>query len=248
MKPETEYTVRLAQEMGRLILRRYGQHNNARKKQDGTNVTDADTEANALALERLARDFPGYGIVSEEEMGTSDRAATWYVDPLDGTSGYIRRTGEFAVHLGLVEDGVPTLGVVYQPLTGRVWHSEQQGTPRTSGARQRAVIHDKHEGALLHAELDSIKLIAGSEGLRLMLIADGHADYRAGNLGGRANTWDLCAPHAILRNRGYRVTDPTGEEIRYSGQRAIDTPYIVADRELNARIRGLSHLLNEAPL
>ena len=50
----------------------------------------------------------------------------WLVDPLDGTKEFIKRNGEFTVNIALIENGKPTLGVVYAPVM-KVMYSAQNG-------------------------------------------------------------------------------------------------------------------------
>jgi 3'(2'), 5'-bisphosphate nucleotidase len=89
-------------------------------KAPGDPVTRADREANALIVDRLAHAFPGVPIVAEESApqsyaGFESHPRVLFVDPLDGTKEFVARSGEFAVMIGLVEAGVPTLGVVTRP-------------------------------------------------------------------------------------------------------------------------------------
>src|ERR1035437_8017417 len=82
-------------------------------------VTAADLDADR-AIKKLLRDpFPGYGWLSEETADNDDRLKcrrVWIVDPLDGTKEFIKGIAEFAVAIALVEDGVPVLGVTYNPI------------------------------------------------------------------------------------------------------------------------------------
>ena len=87
-------------------------------------VTIADRESNALLCEAIGRKYPGVPIVAEESdpatfAGWADAKAAWFVDPLDGTREFIARNGEFAVMIGLAEEGRATLGVLVCPALGR---------------------------------------------------------------------------------------------------------------------------------
>ena len=87
-------------------------------------VTEADTRANAYIVEELRKAFPGDGIVAEESKDQSDALASgrcWYVDPVDGTREFVARNGEFAVMLGLAIDGDAQVGVVFQPVTDKLY-------------------------------------------------------------------------------------------------------------------------------
>ena len=86
---------------------------------DGSPVTIADRHAELIILERLAAAYPDIPVLAEEEACAGripelgDRF--FCVDPLDGTKGFVARTGEFTVNIALVEDGEPVAGVIYAP-------------------------------------------------------------------------------------------------------------------------------------
>jgi len=93
---------------------------------DAEPVTQADTIANDLIVGHLKREFPNDGILAEESVDTLrrlEKSRVWMVDPLDGTNGFIDGNGDFAVQIGLAEDGRCVLGVVYQPLPGVLYRA-----------------------------------------------------------------------------------------------------------------------------
>jgi len=134
-QPELSVAVDLAREAGALILNFYEGPLDIEQKtssDDSEPVTQADTLANELIVSRLARDFPGDGILAEESIDTErrlDKSRVWMVDPLDGTSGFIAGNGDFAVQIGLVEDGICVVGVVDLPLKNILYRAVlDQGT------------------------------------------------------------------------------------------------------------------------
>jgi 3'(2'), 5'-bisphosphate nucleotidase len=94
-------------------------------------ATEADHLADRLIGEALKQDYPAdaYGYLTEESMDSHDRLdreRVWIVDPIDGTRDFIRRNGNFAIQIGLVErcgDGIyrPVVGVVYRPVSGGMY-------------------------------------------------------------------------------------------------------------------------------
>src|SRR5437868_3481540 len=82
-------------------------------------VTIADREASRIIVDALAAAFPDDGILSEEEIDDLDlrisKRRVWIIDPIDGTAGYVNHDGDFGVQIGLAEDGIPVVGVVYLP-------------------------------------------------------------------------------------------------------------------------------------
>lgn len=91
-------------------------------------VSQADREAEQAVIEILRSETPELGIIGEESGGTRGEHATWYVDPLDGTTNYLHGFDHYAVSIGLVahagstgaigealQSDQPVLGVVYDP-------------------------------------------------------------------------------------------------------------------------------------
>lgn len=117
--------VQASLEAGRAILAVYHSDFAFQLKADASPVTEADTAAEAILLAALARLAPGVPVVAEEECAAGRIPAVgdafFLVDPLDGTKEFVRRGGEFTVNVGLVEQGAPTLGVVYAPELGRLY-------------------------------------------------------------------------------------------------------------------------------
>jgi 3'(2'), 5'-bisphosphate nucleotidase len=126
---ELRVACELARAAGAAILEHYEGPLNIRQKTSADDiepVTQADTIANDLIVGRLKREFPDDGILAEESVDTEhrlDKSRVWMVDPLDGTNGFIDGNGDFAVQIGLAEDGLCMLGVVYQPLPGVMYRA-----------------------------------------------------------------------------------------------------------------------------
>src|SRR5689334_22837118 len=125
MENELSIAKSLALEAGSVLLNHYRQSVTVDWKAPGDPVTIADREANLLIVSGLAREFPKHAILSEEAPDDLHRLSAshvWMVDPMDGTREFIERRDEFAVQIGLVVDGVPVLGVVYQPTAKKLYY------------------------------------------------------------------------------------------------------------------------------
>ena len=85
-------------------------------------VTRADREVEAFLREKLLEKFPAYGIIGEEggvTPGTS--GLDWIIDPIDGTKAFISGLPTWGMLLGLMQEGVPLVGVMHQPFTGELF-------------------------------------------------------------------------------------------------------------------------------
>ena len=135
-----------AMRAGEIIARHAaGKRENWEKSQDNP-VTQADLEANESILSAIRRSFPDDAVLSEETADSPDRLAAsrlWVIDPLDGTKEFIEGIPQYAVSVGLVEDGVPVVGAIYQPLTRECfWAAQGHGAflddePLRVSARER---------------------------------------------------------------------------------------------------------------
>src|SRR5688572_7037734 len=139
----------LARTAGAAILELYEGPINVEQKaynDDLEPVTQADRIANELIVAGLKREFPNDGILAEESVDTKrrlEKSRVWMVDPLDGTNGFIDGNGDFAVQIGLAEEGECVLGVVYLPLTGVLYRAVSgEGTwiERPQFESQRAMV------------------------------------------------------------------------------------------------------------
>jgi myo-inositol-1(or 4)-monophosphatase len=87
-------------------------------------VTEVDRRAESLVYEGVRRRRPGDGYVGEEgAAAASSTGVVWIVDPLDGTTNFVYGLPAFAVSIGVVVDGRPTVGVVHDSARGEVFHA-----------------------------------------------------------------------------------------------------------------------------
>ena len=151
---------RLALEAGDRIMEVYRAEDfEVRAKSDSSPVTEADEAADALISDGLRAAFPDMALVTEEQSDTHDLDVRDFliVDPLDGTKEFIHRRGDFTVNIALVEDGVPTRGVVYAPAKARLFYTlpsgesvEEQGPfdKDSTGVQTRIAVSTPDTGAL----------------------------------------------------------------------------------------------------
>ena len=135
---------RAALDAGKVILDIYERGFATERKADGSPVTEADKQAEALILERLAVAAPDIPVVSEENAASHSLAPPerfFLVDPLDGTKEFVSRNGEFTVNIALIEQGVPVLGVVYAPIKGQLFWVDADG----HAVEERDGAPDRHQ-------------------------------------------------------------------------------------------------------
>ena len=116
--------LRSAVQAGAPILEVYRSELQVEYKADRSPLTLADTRAHAVIAQGLAG--TGIPVLSEEgkTIPFTERSGwqrLWVVDPLDGTKEFVQRRGEFTVNIALVEQGRPVAGVVFVPVTDRLY-------------------------------------------------------------------------------------------------------------------------------
>lgn len=238
---EMSVALELAREAGAAILDLYQGPLDIQQKtgaDDREPVTEADTLANEIIVQRLGREFPDDGILAEESVDTArrlDKSRVWMIDPLDGTTGFIDGNGDFAVQIGLTQDRQCVLGVVYQPVTGVLYRAVRGGgtwIERLGAAPEKANVSD-------HIDISTMRLAAsrshrsprmdivveafgfkeevrrGSVGIKVGLIVEQQSDLYV-HLSPRTKQWDTCAPEIILREAGGTITDLFGQPLRYN--------------------------------
>ena len=228
-----------AREAGEAILTVVRRGFEIETKHDTSPVTEADRAAELVILAALARLSPGVPVIAEEEVAAGRIPAHddlyFLVDPLDGTKEFVRGGDDYTVNIGLIENGVPKLGVVYAPATGRLhggavgqgaWVDEGAGrrpiTTRERGEQITAVASKSHlnQGTIdyLESAVGSCGYVSVGSSLKFCIVAEGEADIypRASP----TSEWDTAAGHAVLLAAGGLVDAPDGGPLRY-GKRAF---------------------------
>jgi len=234
---ELDVARELAREAAALVRRFSQQPMAVKHKAGGEPVTEADLAANTLIVSRLAQEFPGDAVLSEELPDDGSRLGSrrvWMVDPIDGTRDFIRGQTGYVVMIGLCLDGRPVLGVVAHPSTGAVWSGvvgqaawrEQPGGTRTPVQTSplaeppgvRIVVSQSRRSPQIDAFRRALgvtdEMTVGSVGLKVALVAQGERDLYL-YPGEQTKLWDTCGPEEILIAAGGRMSDMDGRPLDY---------------------------------
>ena len=203
-------------------------------KDDLSPVTICDRAAEALILKALANAAPGVPVIAEEEVAEGRIPAHgqlyFLVDPLDGTKEFISGGDDYTVNIGLIVDGVPRLGVVYQPALDLLWGGlagagafiEERGerrpiTTRLLGEERAAVASKSHfnqaTADYLGQAIGACGHVSIGSSLKFCLVAEGRADIYPRL--SPTSEWDTAAGHAVLLAAGGRVDGPDGNPLQY---------------------------------
>ncbi|MCH2137217.1 MAG: hypothetical protein MK101_11685 [Phycisphaerales bacterium] len=203
-------------------------------KADGSPVTSADCEAEALMRAVIGSSFPEDGHLGEErgeQEGTS--GWRWVIDPIDGTVSFMHGVPVFGLLVGIEHDGEPVAGVMHFPgLDETVWATEAGAFWRRGDddpvqarvSRTRKLDHamvcmtsldymgdDPEPWLRVHRAVRRTR--GWSDCHSSLLLATGRVDAV---IEPELNPWDISAIIAVLRQAGGRFTD-------WNGERAFDS-------------------------
>jgi 3'(2'), 5'-bisphosphate nucleotidase len=199
--------------------------------------THVDKASQDLILKFLHEKFPGDALCAEESIPGFESVPkrgprTWVVDPIDGTRGFAKKTGQFSVMIGLLADGKPVVGVVAEPALKRVTYAQvghgcYSATGEETVTRCRVSHRGMAEAVLVQSwaktgnstrpveVLKPAKVIETySGGVKLARVACGEADVYP-NTYETFYDWDVCAGHVLVTEAGGTVTDLAGNPITY---------------------------------
>ena len=232
MHPMLTIAVRAARKAGNLIAKHYETPDSVEATQKGTNdfVTNVDREAEHMIIDVIRKSYPKHTIISEEcgELEGEDKDVQWIIDPLDGTTNFVKRFPHFAVSIAVRIKGRTEVAVVYDPMRNELFTATRgqgaqlngyrlrgtnardlDGTILATGfpfkAKQHATTYMKILGKLFTECADFRR--SGSAALDLAYVAAGRVD---GYFEIALKPWDFAAGDLIAREAGALVCDFTG--------------------------------------
>lgn len=240
--PLMEPLTRLAVEAGAAILTVNRTTMGLGQKNDGSVVSEADTLADKIIAEGLAKIAPAIPVLSEERTHLAARPyrdSFFLIDPLDGTREFVTGANEFTVNIALVTQGAPALGIVVAPALGTVWRgivgigaerllvtkdATVYGAPHPIRTRSHpgpaapwivAVSRshgDPRTEAFIAERPGAIRQVLGSS-IKFCRVAEGGADIYPRLA--PTSEWDVAAGHAVVTAAGGLVTGGDGQPLRF---------------------------------
>jgi len=229
MNEYLQVAIEAAREAGAMLRETFYQPKAISYKGEVDLVTESDRRAEALILAQLHKHFPGHDVVAEEGSGSSTGSRyCWHVDPLDGTTNFAHGYPCFAASIGLVEDGEPLIGVVFDPvrdelftaargegayLNGKPIHVSAIDTLSRSLVATGFPTHQRKNSANMEYYWEFTLCTHGvrrdgSAALDLCSVAAGRFEAFWEF---RLNSWDTAAGILLVREAGGTVTDLAGQ-------------------------------------
>lgn len=266
MKTSQTYQIalRAARDASVIIMQYYQAGFDAAYKPDGSPVTEADLASSKLIGDRL--ELTGIPVTGEEDEDApyTERAAWkrhWCVDPLDGTKEFIRRNGEFAVNIALIEGHAPVFGIIASPVQeivlfggksmGVFWSTFENIEDESKWVRidPKETVNDPlvmtssrthHSGELLEfvnrlkADFGEITYLQKGSSLKFFDLALGRADVYVRFA--PTMEWDIASGQAILEGLGGTVVHAvSGEPLIYNKPNLLN-PFFIAKTSAFLRI------------
>lgn len=226
----------LAKLAGETVMKVYESSFDVYEKTDHTPVTEADIAAERVIFTGLKALTPQIPAVGEEHAAQGDLPDLdgrffWLVDPVDGTSEFVKRNGEFTVNIGLIDGEEAVFGVVCAPATGELYFTQSPSQAfgvcngKTELLKTRAVPSEGYtvynsrshykasEAARLLQGRPVAKTVVRGSSLKFCDIAAGRGDaYPCTH---ETHEWDTAAAHAVLKAAGGTVLDDRGIALSY---------------------------------
>ncbi len=201
-------------------------------KGDGSPVTKTDLAINRMVVEEVQKNFPGHGVLGEEESSLiADAEFTWVCDPVDGTIPFSHGTPTCVFSLGLTQKGNPILGVAYDPFLDRMFFA-QTGLGSTCNGQVLTVSKkDTLAGAYVSSGIwkgmhfkmplfmSDLVFREGAESFPMGSVVYNAALLAAGEIDGvifsATTAHDIAAAKVIVEEAGGTVTDLYGNDQHY---------------------------------
>jgi inositol-phosphate phosphatase / L-galactose 1-phosphate phosphatase / histidinol-phosphatase len=205
-------------------------------KSDKSPVTIADREAEAAMRRIIAAERPDHGMIGEEYGAERESAShVWVFDPIDGTKAFMTGKPTFGTLIALLEDGVPVLGIIDQPIVGDRWVGAaghptllngKPAMPRPCDDLSRAVITTTAPDLFTPNAYQSFRAIADTCAIRVYggdctnygLLASGYVDVVVET---GLKLHDFAALVPVVTGAGGHMVDWNGQPLRQGSDGTI---------------------------
>src|SRR3990170_1943574 len=234
---ETPVAIEAAIKAGKEVMDVYNQKFSSTLKIDTEPLTEADIKSNNVIQKIISQ--LGYPILSEESIDDKKRLASdkiWIVDPLDGTTDFVKQTGEFTIMISLVEGNRPILGVIYWPIKDTLYLAQKdQGAFQSSnGNWSKLSVSNVSEltkcrvvGSRYHISVQEQNLLkhlnvsqftSKGSSLKVVDVSSGNADLYF-TMTNKIKQWDTCASYCLITEAGGKMTDMFGNDLEYNTEK-----------------------------
>lgn len=235
----------LVEYAGQCISDLYHQNVEVIEKSDGSPVTDADKQSHNVIKKGLKDLTPNIPMVSEEDEESWKIKSDyyWLIDPLDGTKGFIYKSGDFCINVALMHNDTPIFGLIHVPLTKETFYAfdkkawryfEDETTPihtRTPPSQGLTLLlggyglkFQKQQNYFLKTyPVKNVKHMRSA--IKFCYIANGLADLYIRF--DPCSEWDTAAGQILVEAAGGIMTNLDGSDFIYGKPKLINEGFVV---------------------
>ncbi len=233
---ETELAISAIRKASKTVMEIYNSKFTTSFKDGNEPITEADLKSNQIISNSLSES--NHPILSEESKDDLEKRLeakkVWIVDPLDGTTDFVNKTGEFTIMIALVEDHIPILGVISNPSQNtlyiaqkgqgaysisnddvwkRLWVTTTDELTNCKAVGSRFHQTDKERNFL--KELNISQFTSRGSSLKAIDLSLAKADLYF-TFTSKMKQWDTCASNCIVIEAGGKFTDMNGNVLKYN--------------------------------
>ena len=231
MNPMLNIAIRAARKAGNIVAKGFERRDEIETREKSANdyVTNIDRASEAAIIDIIRKSYPTHTIIGEESGALEgDNEVQWVIDPLDGTTNFVKGLPHFSISIAVRVKGRTEVGVVYDPIRNELFtavrgegaklneyrlrldsRTELNGAIIATGVpfkiKRYIPVHLEMIGALIEECADFRR--TGSAALDLCYVASSRID---GYFEMGLKPWDCAAGDLIVREAGGLVTDFVG--------------------------------------
>ncbi len=227
---ELEVAKEIAKQAGKIMLDYSNGDQHIEIKEDKSMVTIADKKINHMVIEEISKQFNDIVIGEEESSGEFGTGRRWFCDPIDGTKSFVWGTHTAMFSLGLVIDGMPVVGVAYDPFSNSLYEAVLGHGSYCNGVKL-SVSKKELNGGMVAATSSVLRIIDKPDNFialskkgvsfatfsgavfKCCLIAKGRL---VGFFSGQVSAHDMAAVQLIIEEAGGCVTGYDGKKLDYT--------------------------------
>ena len=198
-------------------------------------VTNIDKEIEQFFINKIRKTFPNHRILGEEGVGDEVNnldGVVWIIDPIDGTMNFIHQQRNFAISLGVYENGIGKIGIIYDVAHGELYHAiagkgafmnDTELPPLNKVTVKESIIALNATWVMENHRIDHNLLIPlvkeargtrsyGTAALEMVFVATGRVDAY---ISMRLSPWDVAAGSVIIEELGGVVTNLRGNKLDF---------------------------------
>lgn len=216
-------------------------------------VTTMDKETEAFFANKIKSKYPDHFILSEEGFGDDLKSldgTVWIIDPIDGTMNFVHQKRNFAISIGIYQDGIGEIGLIYDVMSDVLYHALKGNGAYKDGEKlaplksdvklEQSILSLNHFWLCENRFVDEqvmqglVKTVRGtrtygSAALEFAYVAEGILD---GYLTMTLSPWDVAAGTIIVNEVGGETGDIYGEPLNMLEQNSVLTSNPVIQKDI----------------